>query len=409
MRAGPLIRAALAALIIAPALSAAVSLAQQAPPAPTNAVYAVHGQNHVITWDPSPGATHYRVYHTQDETSVCNIAEETACDRLSARVTGTTLTHRDPPSGHARYYVSACAGDAACSPIEPGSHARFLDLRPEPPARATASPAPDGATRLTWQPAHGATHYQVHISPFLNDHCRDPRCQPARARLTSRQATLITPDGHHAWIRACNQAGCSASTRARPAAPAEDEPPAPQEPEATLQLSRSLLATGQTLHVTLTLRNTTPAPIVADLSVRPPHGWSITNALTGAACTQSQCHLTRTLAPGAAAALAAAAVPTAPGRQTLTARVSYTPLHSAEKATLHLTARANVIRAAHSPPPTPAPQSPSPGCGAPAPAAPAGLATILLLATGLLLPAAARRTAKATAHSKNKPDQGAAP
>ncbi|MCY3699588.1 MAG: hypothetical protein OXH46_08135 [Gemmatimonadetes bacterium] len=91
----------------------AVQIAAVSLYAPASARLQRVGSLIVISWDPSPGAAHYTVYHHPFFTD-CSLrfGRPTFCDELATNVTDTTYVHTDPSrvfDNH--YWVSACAGD----------------------------------------------------------------------------------------------------------------------------------------------------------------------------------------------------------------------------------------------------------------------------------------------------------
>ena len=72
------------------------------PPRPSNTKYQKTNGNVLVTWDPSPGATHYEVHNCYTSTSVIdshkNCNERFWWSRLASVVSETTYLHEDPYS-----------------------------------------------------------------------------------------------------------------------------------------------------------------------------------------------------------------------------------------------------------------------------------------------------------------------
>ena len=104
------------------------------PSRPTNAQYRREGSNATVTWDPSTGATHYKVYYSDSRFGRCSRFPSgtlSGCDELATNVSGTTYTHTGPDADNNHYWVTACNA-AGCSEIDSANPARFVDNRPSP-------------------------------------------------------------------------------------------------------------------------------------------------------------------------------------------------------------------------------------------------------------------------------------
>ena len=199
---------------------------QSAPGSPANAQYVRVGTTTVVTWDPSAGATHYKIYHSDSRFARCSRFSSgtlSGCDELSGSVSGTTYTHTDPDADTNHYWVTAC-NSAGCSEIDSSNPARFMDNTP--PAPANSQFRRDGSTTLvSWDPSTGATHYKVYYDDFFDSDCRLSSGRPSLCELLAGNVTGTTythtgpdEDKNYYWVTACNSAGCSDIDSANPAA-----------------------------------------------------------------------------------------------------------------------------------------------------------------------------------------------
>ena len=205
---------------------------QSAPGSPANAQYVRVGTTTVVTWDPSAGATNYKVFHSDSLLARCSRFSSgtlSGCDELSGSVSGTTYTHTDPAADTNHYWVTAC-NSAGCSEIDSSNPAGFMDNRP--PAPANSQFHRDGSTTLvSWAPSTGVTHYKVYYDEFFDSSCRlssgSPSfCELLAGNVTGTTYTHTSPDGdrNYYWVTACNSAGCSDIDSANPAAFVETTP-----------------------------------------------------------------------------------------------------------------------------------------------------------------------------------------
>ena len=90
---------------------------------PVSARVRREGSTIVVSWDPSPGATHYNVYY-DDFSGTCRFSRLDGrpifCEELATNVRDTTYTHTDPhdqdPFYDNYYWISAC-GSEGCSAL----------------------------------------------------------------------------------------------------------------------------------------------------------------------------------------------------------------------------------------------------------------------------------------------------
>ena len=97
------------------------------PSGPTNSHYRLVGTTAVVSWNPSAGATSYKVYHSDSRFPRCSLFSSgtlSGCDELSASVSGTTYTHTSPDTSDNSYWVTAC-NSGGCSEIDSANPARM--------------------------------------------------------------------------------------------------------------------------------------------------------------------------------------------------------------------------------------------------------------------------------------------
>ena len=202
------------------------------PASPADTQFHRDGATTVVTWGPSTGATHYKVYHSDSRFARCTLLLSgtlSGCGELSGSVSGTTYTHTDPDADTNHYWVTAC-NSAGCSEIDSSNPARFMDNRP--PAPANSQFRRDGSTTLiSWDPSTGATHYKVYYDDFFDSSCRLSRgspsfCDELAGNVSGTSYTHTDPDEdeNYYWVTACNNAGCLDIDSANPAAFVETTP-----------------------------------------------------------------------------------------------------------------------------------------------------------------------------------------
>ena len=127
---------------------------QSAPGSPANAQYVRVGTTTVVTWEPSAGATHYKVYFDDFFDSNCRLSSgrPSFCELLAGNVTGITYTHANPDDDTNYYWITAC-NSAGCSDIDSGNPAQFIATQSAPDLvvdRPTVSVcAPEAGARFT--------------------------------------------------------------------------------------------------------------------------------------------------------------------------------------------------------------------------------------------------------------------
>ncbi len=188
------------------------------PPSPSNVRYewdSSISQNR-ISWDPSPGATSYRVYYDDaDALYVGNVSCPGGCD-LIGTVTDTSFGHYKHLIGVWRigYWVRAC-NDEGCSNYVAATSGITGDAPPSPSNVRYEWDSSISQNRISWDPSPGATSYQVYYdgATFFAPSC------PGGCDLIG--TVTDTSLGHSSsavrkgyWVRACNDEGCSNYVRA---------------------------------------------------------------------------------------------------------------------------------------------------------------------------------------------------
>ena len=195
------------------------------PGSPANAQYVRVGSTTVVSWDPSAGATHYNLYHSDSRFPRCSLfssGSTSGCDELAANVTATTYEHTSPDADTNNYWITACNA-AGCSEIDSGNPARFVDNRPAAPTGAQYVRV-GTTTVVTWDPSAGATRYKVYYDDFFGTSCRLSSGNPSFCELLAGNVTGITythvspdEDRNYYWVVGCNSAGCSDIDSGNPA------------------------------------------------------------------------------------------------------------------------------------------------------------------------------------------------
>ena len=198
---------------------------QSAPSSPANAQYVRVGTTTVVSWDPSAGAIHYNLYHSDSRFPRCSLfssGSTSGCDELAANVAATTYEHTSPDADTNNYWITACNA-AGCSEIDSGNLARFVDNRPAAPTGAQYVRV-GSTTVVTWDTSAGATHYKVYYDDFFGTSCRLNSGSPSFCELLAGNVTGITythaspdDDTNYYWITACNSGGCSDIDSGNPA------------------------------------------------------------------------------------------------------------------------------------------------------------------------------------------------
>ena len=133
------------------------------PAAPANAQYRHEGSTTVVSWDPSAGATHYKVYYDDFFGTSCRIGSggsPSFCELLAGNVPGTTYTHTSPDADRNYYWVVGC-NSTGCSDIDSRNPATLVVTT----RSVTAPGAPTGLTAT----ANGQTQIDLSWSaPTIN-------------------------------------------------------------------------------------------------------------------------------------------------------------------------------------------------------------------------------------------------
>ena len=90
------------------------------PASPTNLRFDRQGANAVVNWEPSVGATHYKIYfngYGRMRCSVSRIGLTLGCEVLDDNVTQSSYVHADPSDEENLYWVVAC-NRGGCSEID---------------------------------------------------------------------------------------------------------------------------------------------------------------------------------------------------------------------------------------------------------------------------------------------------
>ena len=225
------------------AVSLTVAAQQSVPGSPANAQYRRDGTTTVVTWDPSPEATHYKIYYDDFFDSNCRLSfgRPSFCELLDGNVTGTTYTHTDPDDDDNYYWVTAC-NEAGCSDIDSDNPAQFVDNRPSAPTNVRVS-RESSSLKVSWNAVSSATHYKVYYSDFFDSNChlttfgQPSFCEELAADVpgpayTHAGQSILSPKSpsikvvdrtsdsltakwfdrneiNYYWVTACNSAGCS--------------------------------------------------------------------------------------------------------------------------------------------------------------------------------------------------------
>ena len=199
---------------------------ESTPGSPANAQYRREGSTILVTWDPSAGATYYKVYYSDSRFLRCSLLSSgtsLGCEELAGNVAGTTYTHDSPDDDNNNYWITAC-NNAGCSDIDSANPAQFVDNRPVAPTNPQYS-REGSTTVVTWDPAASAEYYKVYYDDFFGSSCRigsggSPSfCELLAGNVAGTTYTHTSPDdgANYYWITACNSAGCSDIDSANPA------------------------------------------------------------------------------------------------------------------------------------------------------------------------------------------------
>ena len=197
---------------------------------PPNQRYSRQDATIIVTWDPSAGATHYKVYYDDFRNPRC-------CGELADNLTGTSYTHASPDDDNNHYWVVAC-NSAGCSDADNDNPAQFVDNRPAAPTNAQYVRVGSTAV-VSWGASAGADYYNIYYHNFFSSSCPF-FCEELASNVVGTSYTHTSPDTrrNYYWVTACNSAGCSDVDSRNPAALVETSsggpiyaPTARQKPE----------------------------------------------------------------------------------------------------------------------------------------------------------------------------------
>ncbi len=188
---------------------------------PPNQRYSRKDATTIVTWDPSAGATHYKVYYDDSRSSRCSFG----CEELAANLIGTSYTHTSPDDDTNHYWIVAC-NDAGCSGIDNGNPARYVDNRPAAPTNAQYVHV-GSTTVVSWSASAGADYYNIYYHDFFSSSCPG-FCEELASNVVGTSYTHASPDTrrNYYWVTACNSAGCSDIDGENPAPLVETTPSA---------------------------------------------------------------------------------------------------------------------------------------------------------------------------------------
>lgn len=206
----------------------------------------------VLSWDASPSADHYTVYHDDFFDSSCRVRPSgpgpAFCDELATDLTATSYTHTSLERLVNYYWVVAC-NSFGCSKIDTENPARLGGVPPHSPGNQSYSFEASAAgleTVVAWDATARADYYNIYYSRFSISSVL-PDSYKLATGVTGAGYTHTSPDGsdNYYWVVACNEFGCSPTNIRNPARLSGPAPVcdiwelvagAPQEP--TLTTSR---------------------------------------------------------------------------------------------------------------------------------------------------------------------------
>ncbi len=109
------------------------------------------GSSIVVSWDASPEATHYRVYHDTSIDLNCGSGSAdrpSSCEELAGSVTATTFLHTSPDQSENYYWIAAC-NNVGCSELDLVNPSMFVASAPSAPA-ITSMSGEVGSLFITW-------------------------------------------------------------------------------------------------------------------------------------------------------------------------------------------------------------------------------------------------------------------
>ena len=177
---------------------------------PPNQRYSRQDATTIVTWDPSAGATHYKVYYDDSRSPRCSFrrGELSGCEELADNVVGASYTHASADDETNHYWVTACNSEG-CSEIDSGNPARFVDNRLAAPTNAQYVRV-GSTTVVSWDASAGADYYNIYYHDFFSTSCPS-FCELLVGNVTGTTYTHTSPDerSNYYWVAACNSAGCS--------------------------------------------------------------------------------------------------------------------------------------------------------------------------------------------------------
>ncbi len=121
------------------------------PLSPGNVWHRHDGSSVVVSWDASPEATHYRVYHDRSIDLNCGSGSAdrpSSCEELAGNVTATTFVHTGADQSENYYWIVAC-NIVGCSELDLVNPSMFVASAPSAPA-ITSMSGEVGSLFITW-------------------------------------------------------------------------------------------------------------------------------------------------------------------------------------------------------------------------------------------------------------------
>ena len=188
------------------------------PAAPANAQYRHEGSTTVVSWDPSAGATHYKVYYDDFFGTNCRIGSggsPSFCELLAGNITGTTYTHTSPDADRNYYWVVGC-NSAGCSDIDSRNPATLVVTTrsvtaPGAPTVLTATANGQTQIDLSWSApttngGANITGYRIEVSTNGSS-WSDLVANTGSATTTYSHTGLTAGSTRHYRVSAINSAG----------------------------------------------------------------------------------------------------------------------------------------------------------------------------------------------------------
>ena len=149
-----------------------------------------------VSWNASPNATHYKVYHDDFRSSSCRISffgTLFGCDELSSSVSGTTYLHASPDDRGNYYWVTACSAEG-CSEIDrynavqPGDSSQAASPTPTTIPTPTPTPAPTPTPMATQVPVATPTETSAALATATPIAAATPTPTPLAQQQAGRPA-----------------------------------------------------------------------------------------------------------------------------------------------------------------------------------------------------------------------------